>query len=110
MTTVTDEPTGDDVQDVTAKVIAAIENQKDLPKGAVTIDSDFDQLGLDSLDAMEILFDLEEVLDVDVPNEAVRSMENVRQVVDGLVKLKRGEELELPDVDEESSPSAKVDS
>ena len=80
-------------QDVFEKVAAAISKQKEISADSITIDAEFETLGLDSLDATEILFDLEEQLDVDIPNDAARSMKNVRQVVEGLTTLVEGGEI-----------------
>lgn len=83
--------------DIFRSVAAAIAKQKEVDADAVDIDADFESLGLDSLDATEILFDLEEELDVDIPNDAARSMTNVRQVVEGLTTLVEGGEIPTPD-------------
>lgn len=80
-----------------AKVAAAVAEQKNLEVSEIQLDSKFDDLGVDSLDAMEILFELEEQLDLDVPDRAAHAMRTVEDVVDGLDKLARGEEIVLPD-------------
>lgn len=79
------------------KVIEAIAEQKEHPRQMITAESKFEDLGVDSLDAMEILFKLEEELDVDIPNDAARAMRDVGQVVEGLQKLLAGEEIVVPD-------------
>jgi len=81
------------------KVIEAIAEQKEHPREMITAESKFEDLGVDSLDAMEILFKLEEELDVDIPNDAARAMRDVGQVVEGLQKLLAGEELVVPDAE-----------
>jgi acyl carrier protein len=82
-------------------VAAKIAEQKDIDPSAVSIDATFESLAVDSLDGMEALFELEEALDVDVPDQAARSLltpqTTVRAVVEGLGKLTRGEEIEVPD-------------
>ncbi len=88
---------GDNTQMVLDKVIDAIVKQKELPRDAITKDSNFEDLGLDSLDATEILFELEDELDVDIPNEAAREMKDVGMVVDGLVRLMAGETIDIPE-------------
>lgn len=85
-----------------AKVAAHVASQKSVEVEEIALDSKFEDLGVDSLDAMEILFELEEELDLDIPDTAARSMRTVRDVVDGLGKLSRGEAIELP----EDPPSA----
>ncbi len=64
-----------------AKVIAGIAAIKKIPIESITVDSTFEQLAMDSLDAMSLLFELEEELGVEVPDEAANSMRDVRSAV-----------------------------
>jgi acyl carrier protein len=84
-------------EQILAIVIEKVAEQKSIDASEISIDSKFEDLGVDSLDAMEILFELEEELDVDIPDTAARSMRTMSDVVEGLGKLVRGEEIVLPD-------------
>ena len=53
----------------------------------IDLDSRFDELGIDSLDAIEIMFELEERFAVAVPTEAIKAMRTVRDVVAGVEQL-----------------------
>jgi acyl carrier protein len=66
------------------KVIAA---SKRIPLQTVMIESDFQQLGIDSMDAVEILFALENEFDISIPDDEVRGVRNVRQMCEGVEKL-----------------------
>jgi acyl carrier protein len=66
------------------KVIAA---SKRIPLETVTIESDFQQLGIDSMDAVEILFALENEFDVSIPDDDVRNVRGIRQMCEGVEKL-----------------------
>ena len=66
------------------KVIAA---SKRIPLQTVTIESDFQQLGIDSMDAVEILFALENEFDITIPDDEVRGVLSVRQMCEGVEKL-----------------------
>ena len=66
------------------KVIAA---SKRIPLETVTIDSEFLQLAIDSMDAVEILFALENEFDINIPDDDVRSVRNVRQMCEGVDRL-----------------------
>ena len=90
----TDHPTQDEIFAIVAKKVA---EQKEIEVSEIALDSKFEDLGVDSLDAMEILFELEDELDLDIPDQAARAMRTVADVVDGLGKLARGEEIEVPD-------------
>lgn len=65
-------------------VIGAIATVKDLPRENITVDSKFAEMGVDSLDALEIIFELEEAFDLDIPDEVARGVESVNDVVEGL--------------------------
>jgi acyl carrier protein len=64
-----------------------IATSKRIPLETVTIDSDFLQLGIDSMDAVEILFAMENEFDITIPDEDVRSVRNIRQMCEGVEKL-----------------------
>ena len=73
--------------DVEQRVIDLIARKKKLDPVTVTLDSTFEQLGVDSLDAADLLFTFEDDFKIVVPDEVATSMKNVRQVVDGLRQL-----------------------
>jgi acyl carrier protein len=72
---------------LTAKVIAEIAAVKRIPIETITIDSTFEELAMDSLDAMNLLFSLEEQLGVSIPDEAANSIKDVRTAVAGVEKI-----------------------
>jgi acyl carrier protein len=74
----------DDLIERVRKVIAT---SKRIPEERVTIDSAFEELGIDSMDAVEILFALENEFDINIPDEEVKNVRNVRQMVEGVEKL-----------------------
>jgi acyl carrier protein len=73
--------------DLIQRVLKAIAASKRIPLETIAIDSDFQQLGIDSMDAVEILFALENEFDIAIPDEDVRSVRNVRQMCEGVDKL-----------------------
>ena len=74
-------------EELTQRVLKAIATSKRIPLEQVTIDSEFLQLGIDSMDAVEILFALENEFDISIPDDDVRNVRNVRQMVEGVEKL-----------------------
>lgn len=74
-------------EEFTQRVLKTIATSKRIPVEQVTIDSEFLQLGIDSMDAVEILFALENEFDISIPDEEVRNVRNVRQMVEGVAKL-----------------------
>ena len=73
--------------DLIQRVLKAIATSKRIPLETVTIDSEFQQLGIDSMDAVEILFALENEFDINIPDDDVRSVRNVRQMCEGVDRL-----------------------
>lgn len=73
--------------DIAKRVITVIAETQKVETSAVSEDSTFDQLGIDSLDGLNILFALEEEFGIDVPDEAGRQFASVRQVVQGIELL-----------------------
>ena len=69
------------------QVIDIIAKKRKLDPAAVTLDSTFEQLGVDSLDAADLLFTFEDTFSIVVPDQAAQSMRSVRDVVDGLRKV-----------------------
>jgi len=69
------------------RVRKVIAGSKRIPEESVTIDSAFEELGIDSMDAVEILFALENEFDINIPDEEVKSVRNVRQMVEGVERL-----------------------
>ena len=53
----------------------------------MTIDSDFVNLGIDSMDAVEILFALENEFDISIPDEDARQVRSIRQMCEGVERL-----------------------
>ena len=69
------------------KVIAAISDVKRLKSDEVSPESTLAELGLDSLDTINLLFELEETFKVSIPDEEARRVRTVRDVADGIQKL-----------------------
>jgi len=73
--------------DLIQRVLKVIAASKRLPLETVTIDSEFLDLGIDSMDAVEILFALENEFDINIPDEDVRTVRNVRQMCEAVDRL-----------------------
>src|ERR1035438_8828618 len=74
-------------EDLIQRVTKVIATSKRIPLETVTTDSEFVQLGIDSMDAVEILFALEGEFDISIPDEEVRSVRNVRDMCSGVERL-----------------------
>ena len=66
---------------VEAKVIEAVAKVAKRKAGDVRLDSRFEQLGMDSLDRVCLLFELEQAFDISIPEESVQNIETVQDIV-----------------------------
>jgi acyl carrier protein len=94
--------------ELASQVIAVIAKAQRIPPETISIDSTFEELKIDSLDGINIVFALENEFGIDIPDEGVQNLHSVRETVDGIAKLleqkaaKAGsEEAAPPPVDKE---------
>lgn len=78
---------------VEEKVIETISREQHIPPGTVKPESTFAELGIDSLDGVNILFALEEEFKIDIPDSVAQNMKSVRQVVDSLTRVLEGKDV-----------------
>ena len=69
------------------RVRSVIANSQRIPIDNVTIDSSFQELGIDSMDAVNILFGLESEFDISIPDDETKDIRTVRQMAEGVAKL-----------------------
>lgn len=72
---------------ISERVIQVIAATQKIPVASVSGDSTFAQLGIDSLDGLNILFALEEEFGLDVPDDVGRQFTSVGQIVEELERL-----------------------
>jgi len=71
---------------VTTKVFALIAEYAGTTPGEINLDTSFEELGVDSLDGLTIMSELEEEFDVSLPSEEVLGMTMVREAVESFQK------------------------
>jgi acyl carrier protein len=69
------------------KVVELISANNHIPPETITMDSSFEDLGMDSLDGLTLINDLENEYNITLPNEEVVKIKSVRQAVDNLEKF-----------------------
>ena len=74
-------------RELTTKVIAAIADKGNQPAEAITLDSTFQELGIDSLNGFDLLCDLDEELGIIIPDDDARGITTVRDVVECVKSL-----------------------
>jgi acyl carrier protein len=74
-------------EDLEARVIKVIAKTQRIPPETVTIDSTFEELKIDSLDGINLIFALESEFNVDIDDEQARAIKSVRQMAQGIAHL-----------------------
>ena len=60
---------------------------KKVPLEEITMDTTFEEMGFDSLDGLNLVFELEEEFGMTIPDDRVGDMKGVRQAVEGIEAL-----------------------
>ena len=77
---------------VEERVIRVFADFKKVPPEEITMDTTFEELGFDSLDGLNLVFELEEEFDMTIPDDRVADMKGVRQAVEGIEALLEAKE------------------
>lgn len=77
-------PDKNSVFDTISKIIA---QQLSIDKDNIKLTSNFDDLGMDSVDRIEIIMKLEETFNIEIKDEDADSFKNVSDAVEHIAKL-----------------------
>ncbi len=72
---------------LTPRILRIIAETQRKDPAQVTIDSSFEELGIDSMDGVNIVFALENEFNINVPDEEVKNIRSVRDMVEGVRRL-----------------------
>jgi acyl carrier protein len=73
--------------EVAEKVISTLASVKRIPADSIKLDTSLQDLGIDSLDVFTLLFELENAFKISIPDDDVRSLKTVNDIVDGMKKI-----------------------
>ena len=73
--------------ELTKKVISVMAATQHISEDKITIESTFQELGIDSLDGINILFALESAFDINIPDDAAKEIRSVKEMVAGVQQL-----------------------
>ena len=73
--------------EIARKLIEIIQNEKKVPEEKLTPETALADAGIDSLDALTILFAIEETFHVSIPDDKTRSMKTFGDMVDVVQEL-----------------------
>jgi acyl carrier protein len=69
------------------RVRHAVSKTQRIPLERITLDTTFEELGMDSMDGVNLLFTLEGEFDINVPDDQARQIRTVRQMAEGIDTL-----------------------
>jgi len=99
---------------VADRVIRVFADFKKVPPEEITMDTTFEELGFDSLDGLNLVFELEEEFDLTIPDDRVATMKGVRQAVEGIEALleakEKGVDVNAAAMDEFQKQQSRSDS
>ena len=75
------------MDDIAQRCIDIIAKAKNIPADTVHLDTTFEQLNIDSLDKINISFEVEEAFHINIPDEALNTLKTVGDVVEGVKQL-----------------------
>jgi acyl carrier protein len=82
--------------DLSKRVISVIAKTQHIAVEKITEESTFQELGIDSLDGINILFALENEFNINIPDEEAQSIRTVHDAIEGVRKLLEGGEGQEP--------------
>ena len=75
------------MNDIATRCIDIIAKSKSIPADTISLASTFDELNIDSLDTINISFEVEEAFNIEIPDEALSTLRTVGDMVQGVTKL-----------------------
>jgi acyl carrier protein len=75
------------MNDIATRCIDIIAKSKSIPADSISLASTFDELNIDSLDKINISFEVEEAFNIEIPDEALSTLRTVGDMVEGVTKL-----------------------
>lgn len=73
--------------EIEEKLIAIVRKEKDVPDDKLSLETPLADAGIDSLDALTILFAIEEEFHISIPDDRARSMKTFGDMVDSIEML-----------------------
>ncbi|HVT93143.1 MAG TPA: phosphopantetheine-binding protein [Bryobacteraceae bacterium] len=73
--------------DLIQRVISVIAATQHIDAAGITPDSTFEELKIDSLDGINIVFALENEFNISIPDDAAKNLRSVRDAAEGIRKL-----------------------
>ena len=76
------------MDDIESRIVELVAKSKNLPASDVRMDSTFDELQIDSLDKINLTFEVEEIFSIAIPDDSLNTLKTVGDVVRGVERLR----------------------
>ncbi len=76
------------MDDIQSRIIDMVAKSKNLPPSSVNMETTFTELQIDSLDKINLSFEVEEAFSIEIPDDSLNSLKTVGDVVRGVEKLR----------------------
>ena len=73
--------------DIVPTVFSAIAVVKEISVEDITLDQSFEDLGMDSLDGLNVIFELEKAFGISIPTEDAMVVRGVRDIVEHVQRI-----------------------
>jgi acyl carrier protein len=78
------------MNDIATRCIDIIAKSKSIPADTISLASTFDELNIDSLDKINISFEVEEAFDIEIPDEDAEKIKTVKDATEYIEKNAKG--------------------
>ena len=76
------------MNEIAQRCIDIIAKSKGISADTITLASTFDELNIDSLDKINLSFEVEEIFSIAIPDDSLNSLRTVGDVIAGVQRLK----------------------
>ena len=80
--------------DTAERTIAVIAKFREISEDQITLETSLAELKMDSLDGLNLIFELEEEFDIMIPDDKALKMKTIGEMVAGIDLIRSGETLE----------------
>lgn len=98
-------------KDTATRTIAVVAEFKEIPEDEISLETSLKKMEMDSLDALSLVFELEEEFDIMIPDEKAFEMKTIGEMVEGidkLLELKQAEEAgDTPEEEKKTDTGSK---
>ncbi len=90
-------------EDTAKRTIEIVADYKEMSADEISMETTLEELEMDSLDALNLVFELEEAFDIEIPDDKAFEMKTIGDMVEGIEKLREmkesGETVDSADAD-----------